>query len=445
MSVTIDLHKYITNKHLLEVVIDTGIDINGINEKGDTLLHAAIKAESYEIVDFLLNKGAKTDIVNSDKHNAFKLAWCCPNDKIATRIVKHMSEVNKLNVHLVDDDILQQLITLIKHDIPSSVFTGRSVAHDIPSSVFTGRSVAHDILDEIEKEIGYLSTIPFPCSRFTVSTGFSIMMLLLIKLDCKGHVKFINNYIVENKHAVNDKNMEGWTALHIVCRNAKKYDESTIQCLLDNGAIIDAVNNKGWTSLMLAIQSTIDSNIDAVKLLLKNGAGIHNKTVDMNDAFMIAICNIEIDVAQALLDYGANIDTINEYHETPLMLNVLNTKLLNFLLPRGAKINVCSTKGDTALSLAVATHFQEPIALLLRYGADPTDAKAWSKMKTNVSAKQIIPYCSSKELEKLRTYSMTDTARKVVNEQLEYSHFLKHCKTIMHKQLLKLQSKHFIL
>src|SRR5271166_4467869 len=125
----------------------------------------------------------------------------------------------------------------------------------------------------------------YQCSRYTNSTGFTLLMKLVMRARKKGVMDYLKSYISTlTKEELDKKNTHGWTALMLAARNSNEYSNvDVLQMLLKNGANPNLQSNNGFTALMRAsINSNTDSNIETVKILLENGA---NPNLQDNDGF----------------------------------------------------------------------------------------------------------------------------------------------------------------
>ncbi|MBR3662966.1 MAG: ankyrin repeat domain-containing protein [Alphaproteobacteria bacterium] len=76
-------------------LISAGDDINGTNAAGNTALHYAVNANNIDMIRFLLDHGAKSDIENTKGWSAFSIAEKKGNEAV----------VNLINSHEFEDDI----------------------------------------------------------------------------------------------------------------------------------------------------------------------------------------------------------------------------------------------------------------------------------------------------------------------------------------------------
>src|SRR5271166_1002678 len=115
----------------------------------------------------------------------------------------------------------------------------------------------------------------YQCSRYTNSTGFTLLMKLVMRTRKEEVMDYLKSYIPTlTKEELDKKNTHGWTALMLAARNSNEYSNVDIlRMLLKNGANPNLQNNYGHTALMMASSySNTDSNMETIKILLKNGA-----------------------------------------------------------------------------------------------------------------------------------------------------------------------------
>ena len=120
----------------------------------------------------------------------------------------------------------------------------------------------------------------------------------------------------------------------------------------------------GWSALKLACYiggSTGDLNI--ARLLLEAGASTELRLNKRGWAALMffagapACGGANIPVVELLLDYGAEVNAVDDIGMTPLISAAYtgNAAMVDTLLARGANVDVKDTDGDSALVLAVGT------------------------------------------------------------------------------------------
>jgi ankyrin repeat protein len=85
-----------------------------------------------------------------------------------------------------------------------------------------------------------------------------------------------------------------------------------------------------------------------------NAVAIDNKHFSVSDDIFEAVKNIDITSLNILLSEGADVDTVNQDGDTPLMLasEIGNMRMLNILLLHDPDVNMKNQNGKTALMIA---------------------------------------------------------------------------------------------
>ena len=114
----------------------------------------------------------------------------------------------------------------------------------------------------------------YKCSPDVTATGFTQLMLCVLNNDLENVSKYLSE--------INAKNSEGWTALHIACRNSANFSsDEMIDFLLKNGADPNAKNKVGVTPLQY-----VPSNIDIKDIeLLRDYRVIYNEVSYITSIF----------------------------------------------------------------------------------------------------------------------------------------------------------------
>lgn len=205
---------------------------------------------------------------------------------------------------------------------------------------------------------------------------------------------------------IDERDDSGNTFLIHMCYQNKF---SIVKILVDAGADVNIKGNFGRTAIMYAC---IRGNYEAVKFLTYNGANLNLKSESGDTAFMYAFegnyvsygileflvqngadVNIKNDkgntvlllfayksrnhptqIAKSLINYGANINAVNNYGQNALMCSILskhgNDALEKYLVYNGIQINHKDLLGNTALMYACYYKKMKTIKLLVDAGAN---------------------------------------------------------------------------
>ena len=197
-----------------------------------------------------------------------------------------------------------------------------------------------------------------------------------------GHIEIVRYLVGLPEVDVNHRDSDDYTALH--CASGEG-DANVVQVLIDAGADIEAKDSQGRSPLHCACVSGV---LDVVKMLVEAGAGVritdnegdtcltlasyfgHIETVrylvdlprvelnhrcsENKTALHCAAQEKHTDVAQLLIDAGAEIDIKNSDGRFPVHLASLSGALdiVKMLVRVGAGVCVTDNEGATCLTLA---------------------------------------------------------------------------------------------
>jgi len=155
-----------------------------------------------------------------------------------------------------------------------------------------------------------------------------------------------------------DVNLQDYSERSALMTASETGNISIVQLLVENGASIDERNSSGFTSLMLAAQA---SNLLTVKTLVDYGADIKALDKDGNSALMAACsssknANKGADIAEFLLEKGADVNHANKWGFSPLMKAAASGSLecVKLLFYNGADMRAIAASGQDAMTMALS-------------------------------------------------------------------------------------------
>ena len=142
----------------------------------------------------------------------------------------------------------------------------------------------------------------------------------------------------------------------------------TIQELLDRGFDPNTVNNKGIPALILAAQTKSWRSTTVIARAKQTKLNVTNQNDE--NALMLAAINNEFDVAQLLIQKGAD---VNKQGWTPLHYasSKGDIQMIRLLMENDAYLDAESPNGTTPLMMAAHYGTPSAVKLLLEEGADP--------------------------------------------------------------------------
>lgn len=217
----------------------------------------------------------------------------------------------------------------------------------------------------------------------------------------------IAQFLLQNGANINQQNKVGHTALFLACANRS---EEMAKFLLKNNAdaTIESRDTDGLSTLHWAIDyewndvvgelltkdvdvnsfsSASGNNIlisalmnngikqDVIVKIIEKGADINYiNPKDGNNALMWVCERNFVNVAMKLVSKGANVNILSKNGSTALSFAAANkscdTKLIDFLVQNGAKINIDEKYGRSALVEAVSSNCLSKVDYLVKRGAE---------------------------------------------------------------------------
>jgi ankyrin repeat protein/beta-lactamase regulating signal transducer with metallopeptidase domain len=309
------------HKGLVELLLAKGAGVNSEDNGGKTALHDAARQGHRDIVELLINKGADVDAKYGDDETALHRAAANGYEEVVELLATHGADINAR-----DKYGRTPLFRAVSKNYPKVVEVLASNGADINAKDKDGRT---------------------PLYMATPLDDTEIMELL-----------------VTHGADVNAKDKYGRTPLYVAYQ-------------LDNAEIIDLLRKYGATgSLHYAVSA---GDIEKVRELIAQHTDVNQRDDEDQTLLYRAVLMAHVDVAELLLNRGANIDAKTPSDETgytslQLAADRGQLDMVKLLVARGADVNAKRQKEGhkdrTAKSYALGRNYKEIVEFLYAHGAD---------------------------------------------------------------------------
>ncbi|MBI5249104.1 MAG: ankyrin repeat domain-containing protein [Desulfomonile tiedjei] len=334
-----DLFDFCRRREVDEVrrLLTSGFDVDVTLPDGTTPLMVAAQVGSEDLVELLLQFGAKLNA--SDNLGATALTWASRNGHRGT-----------IRLLLIKGATVQNPS---RGQGPSNGGNGPKNDTEIAARTVESKKTAADGSRLFE----------FVSGDLTIKANSRSKALL--KACSRGRLDAVELLVKAGVH-VDSRSKYGNTPL---MRAAFKGHTTVAAFLLKMGADINAENTQGNTALMAAVLS---DKKDMVEFLLARGANVNPSNVDSNYPLTVAAMSGNLRIAEILLNSGANVNAKNNDWDSPLMkaTDVDHFGMVKLLLEQDVDVNAANKYGNSALMKAAYRGNADLVKLLLEKGAD---------------------------------------------------------------------------
>lgn len=355
----------------------TKIDVNSVDENGNTALHAAARVNDYDLVSFLIYNGAQTELKNYDGDTALHVA-------IKNKSIRSAEILSTYNGNIFAKDGNGRTALEIGLAAGGS-FTDMMINEETGNLTDAmGRSIVHYFVEWKDTEaIDWCINKKIPLSVMD-NYGNTPLSMCYAHADELDYVKLAARLIEGGaaplrdtydyfEDAVKTRNPtlrfdDGQTPLHMAVIDGQM---GIVQYLIEKGCQINAKDISGATPLHEAVRY---GRTDIVKLLLASGGNANTQdSLGKTPLLIITPQDAQLEIYQMLLKYGGNPNAKDLYGDTPLHIATMtgvSTEILSCLYAAGADIDERNKAGVTPLSMAVENHRADHIDFFTERKAD---------------------------------------------------------------------------
>ncbi|XP_065062546.1 serine/threonine-protein phosphatase 6 regulatory ankyrin repeat subunit A-like isoform X2 [Rhopilema esculentum] len=327
-------------RHVSEMLLKSGANVNAATEQGVTPLHIAIEHKNYDLVKMLLDENADA-------------LWTAKNGEIALHIA-----VRTCNL----------AITLALIDHIKTKHTRKETITALNSKNLDGETALHyvSMLRPVESEKGHeldIAKLLVDNSADTTILNVKAMESSLHYCARHGNLEVLKLFLKtmhpeEAAKAVNFQNKDGWSPSLVAAREG---NEEIMKVLIDYHARLDIFDEAGKTALHVSAEA---GHLNLVELLMQKKAYANAKSKTGLTAVHLAGASGYTEIVETLVkQYNASLDVVAINKRTPLHLAAMNGQktVISKLLELNADPNSVDANGYTPLHLAAENNHPEVV------------------------------------------------------------------------------------
>ncbi len=355
-----------TVKHLLS---KEGNGVNKLTHDGRTYIFWAAYRSNLEMMKYLVDNGAKTDIIDSHGYSLMNFA----------------AVTGQLDTELYDFCIKNGAdITLEKnHDGANAMLLVAPFLKDMALiEYFISKGATINDTDDNGNGLFNYATKGgnIEMLKLLISNGLPYKegnAMLFASQGTRGSQNTIEVYRFLKQQGVsaNVIGREGQNPLHAIAWKNKNIE--IFKFFMDEGVDVNLQDNEGRSPFMNAVNG---NTLEVVKFLMPHASDINTKDRKGRTALAMAVSRNSTSVVAFLLENGADTHSIDKEGNT-IMVDLLNTfgskkdpeafeKKLKLLTAKGLDLTLSQAKGNTLYHLAIEKNNLDLLKRIYQFGVD---------------------------------------------------------------------------
>ncbi|KAL4634959.1 ankyrin-3-like [Arapaima gigas] len=355
-----------------------GKDVNALYSSQETLLHIAAQHDQVAAIKFLLGKGAKLDMRDSQGRTALHSSAEMGHVSATKELLRMGADIYATDKH---SDMPINLAAHNRHHSIIKSIAEEEIRHHKNQRTFlhiaaikNNYSLAKVLLQSgspVDVKDNQRKTSLFHAVNHRSENTARVLLEAGAKVDSD---------IMETAFSLNDQSMFNLLLNYakelpldamqsVLFRAVQRNLEWIIAALIDKGTNVNSRNDLQYTPLLLAAEL---GNMDAFNMLIAKKANVEDKLPSGNSALHLAIQSGNVDMTKLLLEMGLNANMAGSQEQTPLHLIALygRSTLVEELIHAGAHVNAVDLKGLTPLHVASQHGHSDTVSQLIKAGAD---------------------------------------------------------------------------
>jgi serine/threonine-protein phosphatase 6 regulatory ankyrin repeat subunit B len=371
----------------LQQLLDAGAEVDARDEQGYTPLHWAVDQGVLEISHLLIEHQADVSSQANNGDTPLHVAGGKGRSKAIVLLLESGAEIDKLNnseltpLHLaIQEGRIATVEVLLDNGASTSNVSDYEVRDALYFAIAAGKTEIVALL---------------------IKRGANVSMEHLHPAICAHNLK-----VVQSLYEPRNEEEEIAIGADVLATAAMCGDRPTLEFLMNSAGYFDygSVANH----LSQSISDIQPPNLELVKLLFAKDPNIKEHATGMLQGLIYRGCSADFlaylldrgadvenivkasivsnsmlpyrhpEMLKLFLAHGAKIDIVTEWGNTALMLAAPENNLaaVQYLAKHGANVNIANELGNTALHLAAARNLTEIAAVLIKNGAKVNVANA---------------------------------------------------------------------
>jgi len=321
------------NKRLINMLIEENININNINNIGETSINILFHLGRNDLIKRILIRFLKK----------YK--------KYITNCIEDKNEKKNFVKDKLQDIYNKELKNSIKYkNIKMVKFMFEGIINVCSSNLINSRIFDNEVIlnEEINVDVNEKDEYGIPILFYAIQ-DYNIM-----------------DYLLSQGANINVTNSDGDTLLFLAC---SQNSFPSIKYLVDHGADINRGNCYETTPLII---SCLRGYEYIIYYLVENGANVNAIDIHYKKTPLIILCeNNNANCVSYLIEHGADVNKVDEDGCTPLMYSCKlgNEDMVRYLVEHKADKSIVNKNRETALSIAEKNGHENIVVYLTDGGA----------------------------------------------------------------------------
>lgn len=345
------------------------VDIEEKDKNGHTSLYVCVLNGYYEILDYLIKRGANVNVADNLSYTPLHIATIQGFIHIAQLIIKHGSEIDPKNedgktplLLACEHSRLDILMILLDHAANKDVVDNKGISPLLAGAMRNDNQIVYQLLisgvDQRRRTQEGKTAL-----HFAARNGNTYLVDLMIK-----YYKF----------KVDDTDDYGVTPLHMA---AQCDNQEVVIYLLSSGAKVNKQDTRGRTPLTYAIMA---GNTDIASVLISEGSSLNIRDGEGDSHLHYAVNYGQLEATKMLISKGSDVNRVNSSGWSPLhyACHVGHDEIVRLLIFSGADTTGVDKQGLMPVHIACQKGHLEVAKVLLDNGVDVDSRSAigWTSL-----------------------------------------------------------------